>query len=293
MRVTTRMLFDTHRLEISKSAERLLEYQKRVASGKRINKPSDDPMGLKMVLGYRTDKSRIAQYQRNVDQANSWLVLADNALAGIESALERAVEVAMVQASDTSSASNRMSAAMEVENIFDQIMQLANTRLGNRSIFAGTRTDITPFTKDAAYNITYQGDNKTIDLYISQNISVTVNLTGKEVFIDSNIFGILKDLRDSLLSNDRDGIAQQLPLLDNALASVGGNQSKIGAKNNRIDTMKVQLQNVDLRITELMSNLEDADMFQAITELTNQQIIYEATLRTISLVSDLNLAKFL
>lgn len=293
MRVTNSMIFGSPQTEISRITEKIYQYQKNIASAKRINKPSDDPTGMRMVLNHRTSKSQITQYQRNIDQADSWLLLGDGALSEIESALERAVEVAMTQASDTYSASERTSAALEVESIFDQIMQSANTKIGDRSIFAGTRTDSTPFTRDQDFNITYNGDDNSIDLNVSQQVTVAINISGQEVFIDSNLFGTLKDLRDSLLSNDRDGISQQLSSLDSVLASVRESQSKVGAITNRVDSMSVQLDNLDLRVTELMSNLEDTDMFEAITELTNQQTVYEATLRSIALVSDLSLAKLL
>jgi len=294
MRVTNKMITDNMASNIFKNAERLNKIMEVASSNKQINRPSDDPIGMMKILDYRTTLSKINQYNRNITRAASWLTLTESSLAEAENPLIKAKEIALSQSSGTAGAETRMIVAEEVEEIFDQVLSLANSKQGDSYIFGGFRTDIAPFTKDAAYNVTYNGDNGDIASTIGEGVSLTINATGDEVFTGGvNVFNVLRDLRDALLYNDPDGIAAQINLLDDAMEQILNHRTKVGAKTNRLEITTNHLVNLELNITDLLSKIEDADMAEVIIDLTSQQTAYQAALQTTAMVSQLSLLNFM
>ena len=118
MRVTNMLMADTVSNNFFKNTERLLKIQNMIASQKRINKPSDDPLGAGNVLDFRTTLSSISQYQENISFGKSWLGVTETTLGNIDDLLVRAKEVAVYQATETASSDTRAIAAVEIKNIY-------------------------------------------------------------------------------------------------------------------------------------------------------------------------------
>jgi flagellar hook-associated protein 3 FlgL len=164
MRVTNKLMADTVTGNLFKNIERFFKTQNIISSGKRINKPSDDPIGMGRVLDYRKTLCAIDQYNRNIAHGESWLNVTDSTLNTAGDLLIRAKELALSQANATAGAATRESVAEEVKNIYDNLLQLANTKLGDSYIFAGHKTDTPPFSRDDDYNATYNGDTEVTEI---------------------------------------------------------------------------------------------------------------------------------
>jgi len=143
------------------------EAMTRLASQKRINRISDDPLGVSQVLTLKQANADVGLYSDNIGQTNSWLAETESKLNSAMDLLVRASELAVSQASATANASSRKIASREVDVLLDGLLSLANAKLGDRYLFAGTRTDTEPFRRDytaaavdgpyAAPENTYQG----------------------------------------------------------------------------------------------------------------------------------------
>jgi len=164
MRVTNKIMTDAVTGNLFKNIEQFYETQSTVSSGKRINKPSDDPIGVGKVLDYRKTLGAIDQYNSNVAYGESWLNVTDSTLDTVGDLLIKAKELVLSQANATTSVDAREVAAEEVKNIYDNLLQLANTKLGNSYIFAGHKTDTPPFSRDDDYNATYNSDAEVTDI---------------------------------------------------------------------------------------------------------------------------------
>ncbi|EFI33197.1 flagellar hook-associated protein 3 [Desulfonatronospira thiodismutans ASO3-1] len=147
MRVSHSMMYDNFMQNMNRSTTELMELNKQASSQKKVNKPSDDPVGMSRILGYRDSISALDQYQSNVDTAKGWLNLADETLMQASNLLIRAKELAEQGATGTLSPEQREILAGEVEQVFDQMLNLANTRYEGKSIFAGHKTDGSAFEK--------------------------------------------------------------------------------------------------------------------------------------------------
>ena len=133
MRVTNQLLANTLNSNLSRISEKLLKAQEQISSGKRINRPSDDPIGMGKVLDFRTTISQIDQYNRNITNGQGWLQLTDSTLSDIDNLITSAKTLAVSQATETSSAQTRADTAEEVKNIIavkeasgniDQVMKV-------------------------------------------------------------------------------------------------------------------------------------------------------------------------
>lgn len=145
MRVTNRMLYSQLVSDIGASSEKMLKLNTQISSGKRINKPSDDPVGMGSVLNDRTDLSALDQYSSAIDYADGLATETESVLSSVTDLLDRASELATQAASSTASEATRSETAAEIAEIMDEVYSLANTKYNGKYIFGGTQTDSTPF----------------------------------------------------------------------------------------------------------------------------------------------------
>jgi flagellar hook-associated protein 3 FlgL len=124
------------------------DVMEKLSSQKNINKISDDALGVTQVLGYKQTNQAISQYQRNIDNTNSWLSATEGKLNGANDILTEARELAVSQASSTASAGTRKITAQKVQAIMDQMLSLANSQQGDKYLFSGSRSDVAPFASE-------------------------------------------------------------------------------------------------------------------------------------------------
>ncbi|HLC26247.1 MAG TPA: flagellar hook-associated protein FlgL [bacterium] len=290
MRVTDLGRFSTIANNLSQVTEKMLESQDNISSGKQVNKPSDNPVGMTQVLSYRSDLASLSQYVRNLDQGKAFLSVTESALNDMENLLVNAKEIAISQASGTATPSSRQTAAAQVENLYDQAVATANRKLGDRYIFAGFKTATAPFSSTGAYN----GDSNSIDIQIDETSRLAINLAGDAVFKGSNdLFTALDGLRQSLATNDSAGIQNAMDTIQAAHDQVLANHTDIGARMNRIQLAQDNFSKTEVDIKSLVSNIEDLDMTKAITELTSRQTAYQASLMASSKIMQMSLVNFL
>lgn len=296
MRVTNKMMTDTVSANLFRQAIRLLDAQEIVSSEKIINRPSDDPIGMGKVLDYRKALSSTGQYQRNVTQGKMWVEHTEIVLDEVNDLLRQAKEIAIAQSEGTSERDDRATAAQQVKNIYDQVMQLANTKLGGRYMFAGHQTVAVPFIHDAAYNATYNGDTGEIRVITGENLDLAVNADGTEVFDNgTDTFDILRQLKDALenpLYNQADIANQIQPLID-AGTQVEIVRSEGAANYTRLELTESQLEILKLNFENMLSKTEDADMAEAIINLKNEETAYETALAAAARVIQPSLINFL
>ncbi|HPI92635.1 MAG TPA: flagellar hook-associated protein FlgL [Deltaproteobacteria bacterium] len=145
MRVSNRFLYYQLVKDLNQNTEKLFRLNNQISSGKRIDTPSEDPIGMSSVLIYRTELNAYTQYKKSIDYGNGWLNQMDSILQDTDDLLARASELAVQAASSTSTEETRLGAAEEIEEIRAMILSNANTKYGNKYIFGGTMTQNAPF----------------------------------------------------------------------------------------------------------------------------------------------------
>ena len=276
LRVTNEMMLSAALYNLRRNSRKLFRLQVMAASGKRILAPSDDPLGAIKVIDYNSQLSRFEQYQRNIAFGLSWLQRTEGVLQDLEELVSRAHEIAVSQSSGTADAQSRASCAGIVREIKAQVWQLSNASLGGRYLFAGLKNDQPPYAEDGSY----QGDTGEFQISVGQGVRVVVNLVGPEVFSfgSTDLFQELEELAQALENDQPDLIAQKLDTLDQALRQLINARAKVGARVERLESYKGILEGSALKVKERLSEIEDADIAEVITELATREAVYQASL---------------
>ena len=184
MRIGTLQLFRQGVNSILDQQTRLAGTQLQLASGKRINKPSDDPTGAAQLLGLSESLKVTGQYQKNIDYARSRLELEDAALGSVGDALQRARELAVQGLNDTNGAEDRAAIAKEIRQLTDEVMGLANRKDANGEyLFGGHQGQNAPFSHDGSGTFSYTGDQGQRRLQVGPARQISDSDSGLDVFM--------------------------------------------------------------------------------------------------------------
>lgn len=282
MRVTQGMLNDQLLRDYSNSLERMGKWQKELSSGKKINAPSDDPVGIGFSLRYRNDIAANEQYQKNTSSAMSWLEETDTTLGQVTDLWQRARELAVQGANSPNPDQAMDSIASEISQLYEELVQIGNTEFNGKYIFNGQKTDIPPYaTADAA---TRQTETSSIRYEIGTGSILDINVTGEEVFGLSgdtlNMFQILKDLETALNNSDHAEVSNIIERIDLRMDSLLTTRADVGARVNRVELADNRLKDMNVSLNQLLSDTEDADIAQTITNLKTEESVYQSSLST-------------
>lgn len=361
MRIADKMQYNQVNQNITKNRSDMSDLQNQAATQKRINKPSDDPLASARVLAARTEERGNQQYIKNINNAKSFLEFSDQSLSELSEILMRAKELAVSQANDASgNEESRGVTASEVEQIYNQAIQIGNRKLGERFIFGGSKTQTSPFNQSGEYF----GNDSDMKIGIHKDSFVAMNIPGDKVFLGKglsgdgivrpryetpktaedvqefkqqeverkeqnrefeenyvetrapasayraqrigaapkdpvtgsagvNVFETLKGLEISLRTNDKEGIQESLDTLDQAISQVVLARSEVGVRVMAVNNTTESLQKaiVDNKVTA--SQLEDAELFDVVSNINKTDSALRATLETSGKVIQPSLLDFL
>lgn len=139
------------------------------------------------------------------------------------------------------------------------------------------------------------GNAETQSIAVGEGLTIQVLIPGSQVFSGPtvNIFDGIRDLLVALESNSGAGIEAGIGSLDQSLTQVTNVQGQVGGLVNRLETTQDWLDQANTLLTQTISENEDADLAQAITELSKQQVALQATQATLSRVFETSLLNFL
>jgi flagellar hook-associated protein 3 FlgL len=309
MRVTDNTNYGVVRDSISRSRGRMENLQMESATLKKLNRPSDDPVGAAKVLEVRTDKVNNEQFQVNAKLAQAYLDNTDHALEDLSEIVMRAKEIAINQSSNASSTpESRLGVSEEVSQLFQRAVATGNRRIGDRYIFGGFKTTAAPV--DAEGN--YRGDDGEVMIEVGREVFIGANVPGHEVFNtnpessadgrglkgnpeagvnrrlssegtesgpqNANLFQQLKALRTGLLTGDIETVRGTLDAFDDLLGKVISTRSKIGARIQSIEGNMTALDRHNITNAQLTSSIEDADMTQVVSDLAKEETVFKSSL---------------
>jgi flagellar hook-associated protein 3 FlgL len=286
MRVTQNMMNLQMLQNLSNSNERMMNLQNVLASGKRINTPSDDPVGVNYALRYRAQLNHLNQFKTNADAAVNVLDFTDSTIGQVTDVLQRARELAVQGANDTLNSGDRQVIAKEVEQLFHQLVQLGNAQFNGKYIFNGQKTDVKPFSDPGSptdpTNSWANFDTGSIDYLVSDGVTISVNITADKVFGANsdadNAFTALNQLYTGLQNNDTSTIQNALDNISTRLDKVLAARADVGARSNRVNLIEQRLNDMNTNYQKLLSSVEDADIAKTITDLKTAENVQQASL---------------
>jgi flagellar hook-associated protein 3 FlgL len=278
MRVANKTIYDGAIRNLNMTSLDMVQANEVVTTSKKINDLSDDPVDLIKVLDLRSSISNLGQMERNISMGESWLNSSESALTQVNDIISAAKVLTVAMASDNVGAAERANNASLAQHYLEEIISLANSSTGGRYIFGGTNTDTVPFTLDTTDpsnpQVVYAGNDTAFSINIGKDTVLSVGKDGEDIFgenwDDSNIYKTFIDLKESLETNDFAGIQSAMGNLDEHLKTINAHVSDIGGKSIRLDVKSKIVGDLELSDTERMSDLEDADLAEAIVALKSR-----------------------
>lgn len=280
MRVTQSMLASNSLRNLSKSYSNMGKYQDQLATGKKISRPSDDPVVAIKGMFYRTNLTEVEQYKRNLNEAYTWM---ENSEAGIEQAtqvIQRIRELTVQANNSTNSPEDLKAIGVEISQLKEDLIGVANTQVAGNYIFNGTQTKNPPIPLDANGNPDFSQINSTAyNIEVSKGVQLKVNVDANNLF-SQDLFDTLSALETNLL--DGEGTLENgdelLADLDKHIDSMLAERSELGARYNRLELVDSRLSDQEVIANRILSDNEDADIERVITDLTIQESIHRASL---------------
>ncbi|MBN2164476.1 MAG: flagellar hook-associated protein FlgL [Pontiellaceae bacterium] len=289
MRISNQMQNQMLSDNISRSQSAVYEQTERISSGKRLQRASDDATGWARAAELTSLQERLEQFERNSDYLQSQLESVDQTLSTISDILQNASEIAVTASDATLNESDRVAMANEVDQFLEALVLNANNSYGSQYQFGGVANTAPPF--EVTRNANGQIDSVT---YVGAAISAQINiadgdaLPGQMVGGDadngvllsdsSDAFAALIEMRDRLANGENLAETNVQNQVDNAFERVIVGRASIGAYLEHISFVdEVRTSQVEQVMTDI-ATIEDIDLAQAATELSEKQSAYEAAL---------------
>lgn len=274
MRVTQMMLANNTLRNVSKSYDKLGTYQQQLATGKKIHRPSGDPVVAMKGMHYRTSLTEIEQFQRNLSEAYTWMENSESALNHTTNVLQRARELVVQAKNGTLGQEDRQAIAREIEQLKKDLVQVANTKVAGKYIFNGTKIEQAPVTDGTPPTVSNNNDDFMVE--VAKGVKLKINVTPNNVF-NQGLFNTLQQIENEL-ANPTSNLDNLLSQLDGHLNDVLAERAELGARVNRLELVEQRLSEQQLIAKRMISDNEDADIEKIITELKSQESVHRAAL---------------
>jgi flagellar hook-associated protein 3 FlgL len=269
---------------INTAADRLNAARDQVATGRRINSTSDDPLGAEQAIGDRGLVAGLDAYTRARDSASARLAAADSVLSGMTDKITSAIVAGSGVRGTTATASARAAASAAVRGLRDSLAADLNTSFNGSYLFSGTAVD-TPAYALVGGVWTYQGDHAATQVEVEKGRLVATTFDGDALArgADSmDLLTALDGLATAIDAGDNDAIGTALGALDRAFDRVLQAQGRLGADERGVDEAAARLSALRLAADTRRSKVEDANVAEAIARLTSADNAYRAALGAVS-----------
>ena len=208
MQISTKLFNDQQVRQFGKLNENIQNLQERVSSGQNILRASDDPVAAVKLSVAKEQRQLLERFERNVQTAQDRLDLGDRTMQETINVLTRITELTTQAGNGSYDAFNREAMLIEIDELSDVILGLANTRDANgQSLFSGFNTAEDAFVKQSDGTISYNGDRGTHTVQISENMTVATSVDGGTAFLrvdtpqgPKGVFDILNEVKNAIKS---------------------------------------------------------------------------------------------
>jgi len=228
-----------------------------------------------------------------VQAAQTQLQNVDSIADGLQLTLDKALQLTVQGLSGSTTATQRATLSAQIQDITTQVLSLGNSAPGGQYLFAGTKTNTTPFTQSGGA-VTYNGNTDPIYTRIDDNTLVQTNVDGQDLFAGSkDVFASLNTIQQGLNSNDTTAIQNGLADLREVIDHTNVVRGQVGATLDHLQNRSNDIQQQNVQLTGDKSNLEDANIVDVAVRSTQAQTALQASMAAGSRLVSLSLLDFL
>lgn len=299
MTISTKVYNDQAMSTLNRITGDIQGIQSRIATGRNILKTSDNPAVGAKISFTKDQKILLERYNVNIDRSINRLSQAENAIGSSVQVLQRIHELSIQARNDTYNAGDRAAIAMEIKNLREQMLSLANSRDANgQYIFAGYKVETQPFVEDPDGVVQHFGDRGIHTLQISDNQRISTTLDGADVFLripqDEGVVDVFSTI-DAFIQQldegemDDDHIDRMGELMEHFSLQ----QTKLGSQMNRANLQREINDKRLLLMNQDISNLEDADLAKLVTDLQAKLVSRNAAQQAFVKIAQDNLFNYI
>jgi flagellar hook-associated protein 3 FlgL len=182
MRVTPFTLFNQLTQALDSTLQDYSKLNETLASGKKIQAPSDDVNGMMRAMDYQLNINDNNQYTRNIATAATGLKFTDTILTSVSDTLLKIKSMITLHSSNVS---DPMTIAMDSQtatSLKNMLLDLANTKISDQYVFSGFKSDTQPYQNTSVPALDYQGDSGKVNIPVNKGATVQANVTGNDAF---------------------------------------------------------------------------------------------------------------
>jgi flagellar hook-associated protein 3 FlgL len=292
MRITNHITTQNSLFALQRSLQQVDEAQRRATTGTRVEKASDDPSASSAIVGAGSSLRAIEQYQRTINTATSRLSAEEQGLASLTQLMERAKELAISQGTATANAQTRLTVKAEVDQLMEAAIQIANQQYEGEYLFGGDQSGTLPITSTTPpFTTAPPTGNRRLEISSSLRINAGHNAT--EVFLNTGALAALDQLSTALGADDAVAIRAMITNIDSAHNSLQVILGDSGAQMAQLEIADANLSALDTSLRAFRSNLQDADLEKAVTDLVSRQTAYQAAMMSTSRIMGMNITDYL
>ncbi len=295
MRVTESSIASSFLYNINETNERITQEQTELATGKAVNKVSDNPQATGTILQLKSLISNNTQYQQNTTEAQSQAQATESAMNSFTNVMISLKGILAQATNGTLSSEDQQTYADQVDQLLGQAVDLANTQSNGVYIFGGTNTLQQPFTlaaDDSSVTANPNGITGSIQVPVNEGINQTVNLDGQQAFQGTAIFNLMIQVRDALQSGQSPTTAQATSV-DTYIDDVANATGKAGAIMQNLTANSTMLSNQQTQLQQLLSVQQDSDVAAVTLKMNQDQLDLQAALSSGASVLPATLLNFL
>ena len=293
MRVSTNFQFESYANKVSDAKSRYFEAQQRVTTGKKYATVSEDPIAALGSLSAKSLRSRLEQLTKNLIVAQEFAGTTEGVLDEAGQLAQRAYVLAIQGASDSTTQPSRDAMATEIASIQKRLVDLGNTQAsGGRYIFAGQSSDTKPFS-EASGVLTFNADDLPVQVEIRPSETMRANLSNASTYF-GNVYAALESLKTNLASGNTQLISEgDIANLQASIDATNIARGQSGVKFQEIQRLRAEGERRVDELTIAISDNEDIDLADAITQMQQAETAYTAALQVAGQGFRLSLMDFL
>lgn len=292
MRITQNMMSQQFLYNITNLNTTMLNQENQISTGKTLNLPSDNPLGVSQDMQTSTLLSQSNVYTSTISQGLSWMQNTNSVMQEVSQSLQ-SIQTDVIQAlnSPNQSQSGLQAMSSSVKEYAQQVFTLLNTQQGDQYLFGGTSgitAPVTTTTGGVGYTLTSTaGLTGSIQYQVAQGVEISINVNAYSILATplsgssstATLQSTLQQVSQDIASGTSSNLSSDLQNLNAALGNVTNQTTDLGARMQRMTALQSQMSQYTTTLTNEKGVIEDANMAQVITQFNTDQISYQAALK--------------
>ena len=300
MRITQNMTASNALYNIQQGRAKLDKLQELTASGANINRPSDDPIGTRLLLDVGDQLKAGDQYASSIARSTTFLQMTSTALQGMSDTIHQATQLAASIVNGSTDPTVTQSVLSQLKALKQTMVDMGNIQSGDQFVFGGAKSSTAPFSGTAPY---YSGDETALNVQIGQSTTQQMNVPGNQVLTADtatsqpygsvNILKAFDDMITAVQANNVPNIQAVSQQLEAGADQIRNAQSDVASRLVRLNNSSTMNTNIQNTLQGIVGDTQNVDYAKLGVELTQQQTAFQASLSATAKVTQMSLLDYL